>query len=68
MDLPHVTIIGAYQSPKVPISQLCIALRQVLSHSTTQYNVFVGDFNANWFNQTDRVPLSNLFQSLYYRA
>ena len=47
MDLPHITIIGVYQSPKVPIRQLCAALRQVLSHSTTWYNVFIGDFNVN---------------------
>ena len=59
--LPHVTIIGVYQSPKVPITQLCITLRQVLLHTTTQYNVFIGDFNMNWLNETDRVPLYNLF-------
>lgn len=61
MYLPHLTIIGVYRSPKVPVTQLCIALRQVLLHTTTQYNIFLGDFNVNWLNQTDRVPLYNLF-------
>ena len=61
MCLPHVTTIGVYQSPKVTITQLCIPLRQVPSHTTTQYNVFIGDFNLNWLNKTNRVPLYNLF-------
>ena len=61
MDLPHVTIIGVYRSPKVPVRQLCAALTQVLSHSTTSYNVFIGDFNINWLNETDRFSLYNLF-------
>ena len=60
MDLPHVTIIGVYRSPKVPLRQLCAALTQVLSHSTTSYNVFIGDFNINWLNETDRFSLYNL--------
>ena len=47
MYLPHVTIIDVYRSPKVPTIQLCITLRQVLSHTTTQYNVCIGDFNLN---------------------
>ena len=47
MYLPHVTSIDVYRSPKVPIIQLCITLRQVLSHTTTQYNVCIGDFNLN---------------------
>ena len=56
MYLPHVTIIGVYRSPRVPITQLCIALRQVFLHTTTQYNIFLGDFNINWLNETDWVP------------
>ena len=48
-------------TPKVPITQFCIALREVLSHLTTQYNVFIGDFNLNWLDETDKVPLYNLF-------
>ena len=64
MYTPHITIIGVYiyRSPKVPITQFCInALREVLSHLTTQYSVFIGDFNLNWVNETDKVPLYNLF-------
>ena len=61
MCLPYLTIIGVYRSPKVPVTQLCIALRQVLLHTTTQYNIFLGDFNVNWLNETDRVPLYYLF-------
>lgn len=36
------------------------ALRQVLSRSASWYNVFIGDFNVNWLNQTDRLSLYNL--------
>ena len=61
MYTPHITIIGVYRSPKVPITLFCIALREVLSHLATQYSVFIGDFNLNWVNETDKVPLYNLF-------
>ena len=61
MRLPYLTIIGVYRSPKVPVTQLCIVLRQVLLHTTTLYNIFLGDFNINWLNETDRVPLYDLF-------
>ena len=39
MCLPYLTIIGVLRSPKVPVTQLCILLRQVLLHTMTQYNV-----------------------------
>ena len=68
MNLPHLTIIGLYRSPKVPVTQLCIALRQVLLHTTTQYNIFLGDFNVNWLNETDRFPLYNLFITNYKKT
>lgn len=48
MCLPYLTIIGVYRSPKVPVTQLFILLRQVRLHTTTQYNIFRGDFNVNW--------------------
>ena len=63
MCLPYLTIIGVYRSPKVPVTQLCIVLRQVLLHTATQHDIFLGDFNVNWLNETDRVPLYDLFIS-----
>lgn len=59
IDLPHVTIIGVYRSPKVPMRQLCAVLRQVLSHSAIWYNVFIGDFNVNWSNQADTLLITD---------
>ena len=62
MPLPHVTIIGVYRSPKVPVRQMCTALREVLNmQPSTAFNVCIGDFNVNWLNESDRLPLSNLF-------
>ena len=61
MILPHVTIIGIYRSPKVPVQQLCHALNEVLNLSTSQFNIFMGDFNINWLDEGNRRPLYNLF-------
>ena len=30
VTIPHVTIIGVYCSPKVPVSHMCLALMQIL--------------------------------------
>ena len=61
MPIPHVTIIGVYRSPKVPVQQMCTALREILNIQQSTFNVFIGDFNLNWLNEGDRLPLSNLF-------
>ena len=61
MILPHVTIIGVYRSPKIPVQQLCHALNEVLSMSSSQFNIFIGDFNVNWLDKSNRRPLYNLF-------
>ena len=61
MILPHVTIIGVYRSPKIPVQQLCHALNEVLSLSSSQFNIVIGDFNINWLDESNRRPLYNLF-------
>ena len=61
MILPRVTIIGVYRSPRIPVRQLCIALRELLTLVSTHFSIFIGDFNINWFDETDRTPLYNLF-------
>ena len=61
MVTPHITIIGIYCSPRVPVSQFCTALRQTLVLSSTKFNVFIGDFNINWLNEYQRKQLYDLF-------
>ena len=61
MILPHVTIISVYRSLAVPVQQLCYALNEVLSLSCSQFNIFIGDFNINWLDESNRRPLYNLF-------
>ena len=39
---------------------MCLALRNILA-SSSQYNVFIGDFNVNWLSEIHRIPLYNLF-------
>ena len=65
--LPHVTIIGVYRSPKVPVRQLCDALNEMLILSSSQFNIFIGDFNVNWLDESNRSPLYNLFVNNNYR-
>ena len=60
MILPHVTIIGVYCSPKISVQQLCHTLNELLSISTSQFNIVIGDFNINWLDETNRRPLYNL--------
>ena len=60
MAIPHVTIIGVYRSPKVPVSQLCLALMEILT-LYSDFCIFIGDFNVNWLIQKDKSPLHNLF-------
>ena len=38
MVIPHITIIGIYRSPRVPVSQFCTALRQTLMLPSTKFN------------------------------
>ena len=41
MILPQVTIIGTYQSPKIPVEQLHAALNELFSLlCTSQFNMF----------------------------
>ncbi len=59
--LPHITIIAIYRPPRIPVRQLCCALRNMLISLPTTYNIFIGDFNLNWLNEIDRAPLYKLF-------
>ena len=59
-NLPNLTIIGVYRSPKVPISQLCSASREVVCDDASEESVIIGDFNVNWLCETDRRPLYNV--------
>jgi hypothetical protein len=61
MILPHVTIIGIYRSPGIPVQQLCAALDEFLSFCTSQFNIFIGDFNINWLDEANRGPLYRFF-------
>ena len=57
MILPHVTIIGIYRSPRIPVQQLCASLDEVLRFCTSQFNIFIGDFNINWLDEANRRPI-----------
>ena len=60
--LPHVTIIGIYRSPKIPpVQQLLGALTEVFMLCSSQFNIFIGDFNINWLDEANRRPLHNFF-------
>ena len=65
MILPHVTILGIYRSPRIPVQQLCEALTDILSSTRSQFNIFIGDFNINWLDETKRRPLNNVFINGY---
>ena len=61
MIIPHITIVAVYRSPAVSITQMCSAVRQTLQSLSSQFNLFIGDFNVNWLNNSQRTPLYNLF-------
>lgn len=61
MIIPHITVIAIYRSPSIPIRHLCSAIKELLALSSTSLKVFVGDFNVNWLNITERATLYNLF-------
>ena len=61
--IPHVTVVGIYRSPTctVPVGQFCSAIRSLLVSLTTTFIIFIGDFNVNWLNVSQRKPLYNWF-------
>lgn len=59
--IPHISIIGIYRSPAQSIQQLCAALQSILDSLQTELNLFIGDFNINWFNVANHLPLYNFF-------
>ena len=61
MIMPHISIVGAYRSPAVPITQLCSSVQHMLGCLPTQVNIFIGDFNVNYFNSSQSASLNNLF-------
>ena len=55
-------MIEIYRSPPTrSIEQLCAALQSILDSLQTEVNLFIGDFNINWFNVANRLPLYNFF-------
>ena len=57
-----MTIVSVYRSPKVAISDMCRALQHILAQLSTQFNIFIGDFNINYLvDNTLKQPLYNLF-------
>ena len=44
---PNFSIVAVYRSPKIHISQLCSALREIVHESASDENLIIGDFNAN---------------------
>ena len=63
----HVTIIGVYHSPRVPLRKLCVALSELLDQPLLHTNIFIGDFNVNRCNETERAPLHDIFARNNYR-
>jgi len=61
MVVPHVTYIAIYRSPQVSIRQLLTALSEVLAMRLTNFKIFMGDFNVNWFDHSEREPWYNFF-------
>ena len=57
MILPHVTIIGVYRPPRIAVHQLSASINEILTSSTTKFNIFIGDFNINWLDESSRMPL-----------
>ena len=41
MIMPHISIVGVYRSPAVPITQLCSAVQHMLDCLPTQVNIFI---------------------------
>ncbi|XP_066018906.1 uncharacterized protein [Pocillopora verrucosa] len=60
--IPHITIIGVYRSPRVAIRQMCTAMMQLLVLHSSEFNIFIGDFNVNWLNEKERIPLYNAME------
>ena len=61
-EIHQVTIVSVYRSPKVAISDMCRALQHILAQLSTQFNIFIGDFNMNYLvDNTLKQPLYNLF-------
>lgn len=61
VTIPNLTIIGVYRSPKVPVTHMCTALMQILNLYSSEFSIFIGDFNVNLLNQKDKTHLYNLF-------
>ena len=59
--MPHVTIVGIHRSPKIPLQHRLEALSQLLISFSSCFDIFIGDFNINWFDEIIRMPLYNFF-------
>ena len=66
----QVTIVSVYRSPKV----ITTALQHVLAQLSTQFNIFIGDFNINYLvdNTLKRSLIISLLEIIstgnWYRA
>ena len=54
------TILGIYRSPKVPVTQLCQAMTELLNGISPNNNIILGDFNISWLVETERRSIYNL--------
>lgn len=61
LKLPHVTIIGVYCSPRVPLKQLSAALSELWDQPSSHAS------NINWYNETERALLNNLLTINNYK-
>ena len=69
MIVPNGNILAVCRSPSIPVQRMCLALKEVIDNLPfSAYNVILGDFNVNWFDQSYRYPLSNpLITDYQYR-
>lgn len=65
--LPGVTIRAVWRSPKVSATQVNMVLTELLDLFASQQCIFVGEFNVDWFNETQRMPLLGLFERHNYQ-
>ncbi len=55
-----LTIIAVYRSPRIPVTCLCSALLDIITHHTSHQNIIIGDFNVDWLVETQRQSLYNV--------
>ena len=62
MVIPNVSVVAIYRSHAGSIREMCTCtLKDILESLPTKVTVFIGDFNANWFDDSKCEPLYNFF-------